>query len=215
MPKDYHNPAFEQTNDERRERLYEVATEAFATHGYQQSSVNAMAKAAGISIGALYKYFDSKEALFLSVVQRGLHLLQEILEQMEGLDLPFYERLEAQFRLTIDYAKRYPEMSRLYLAISTEELSVLSERLYEDLEISFKSYYLAILEKAEASGEIAKGQDLAALALQMDNLVVMLQFAYSVQYYRRRLLHYLELSEMDDDRVVEAMLHLIRKGTSR
>jgi AcrR family transcriptional regulator len=51
-----------------RGQLIEVATSLFADHGYEGTSIEAVLAAAGVSRGALYHHFASKEALFAAVV---------------------------------------------------------------------------------------------------------------------------------------------------
>jgi AcrR family transcriptional regulator len=51
-----------------RGQLIEVATSLFAEHGYEGTSIEAVLTAAGVSRGALYHHFASKEALFRAVV---------------------------------------------------------------------------------------------------------------------------------------------------
>jgi len=52
-----------------REQLIEVATRLFAEHGYEDTSIEAVLAAAGVSRGALYHHFAGKDALFEAVVQ--------------------------------------------------------------------------------------------------------------------------------------------------
>lgn len=52
----------------RRARVLEVATRLFAERGYEATSVNDVAAEAGVSIGALYKYFPDKPALLEGVL---------------------------------------------------------------------------------------------------------------------------------------------------
>ena len=52
-----------------RAALIEVATELFATNGYDGTAIPAVLDAAGVSRGALYHHFESKEALFDAVLQ--------------------------------------------------------------------------------------------------------------------------------------------------
>ncbi len=54
-----------------RERLLSAARHLFATRGYEGASVADIAKEAGVTKGALYANFDSKEDLFLEIM-RGL-----------------------------------------------------------------------------------------------------------------------------------------------
>lgn len=54
-----------------REKLLAAARRLFAARGYEGASVADIAKEAGVTKGALYANFDSKEDLFLEIV-RGL-----------------------------------------------------------------------------------------------------------------------------------------------
>ena len=52
-----------------RARLMAAATESFARMGIRRTTVEELARAAGISKGAFYNFFDSKESLFLALVE--------------------------------------------------------------------------------------------------------------------------------------------------
>jgi AcrR family transcriptional regulator len=51
-----------------RQRLVELATQLFASEGYEATSIEALLDAAGISRGALYHHFSTKEQLFEAVL---------------------------------------------------------------------------------------------------------------------------------------------------
>lgn len=52
-----------------REQLIEVATGLFAERGYEETSIEAVLAAAGVSRGALYHHFGGKDALFEAVLE--------------------------------------------------------------------------------------------------------------------------------------------------
>ncbi|MFY9667326.1 MAG: TetR/AcrR family transcriptional regulator, partial [Trebonia sp.] len=52
-----------------RDQLIEVATRLFAERGYEDTSIEAVLSAAGVSRGALYHHFAGKDALFEAVVE--------------------------------------------------------------------------------------------------------------------------------------------------
>ncbi|MEZ2332924.1 TetR/AcrR family transcriptional regulator [Mesorhizobium sp. RCC_202] len=54
----------------RREELLDHAQALFLTHGYDRASLNDVIAAAGISKGAFYHYFPSKEALLEALAER-------------------------------------------------------------------------------------------------------------------------------------------------
>ena len=50
------------------ERIHEVAREEFLQHGFIQASLRRIVRNAGVTTGALYGYYNSKEALFEALV---------------------------------------------------------------------------------------------------------------------------------------------------
>jgi len=53
-----------------RDRILAAAQNLFARHGFAGVSMPAIAKASGITAGAIYKHFESKDDLFFEVVSR-------------------------------------------------------------------------------------------------------------------------------------------------
>jgi AcrR family transcriptional regulator len=52
---------------ETKRRLYETATRLIAERGWQQTTLRDVAQAAGVSVGLLYRYFPSKQAVVLAL----------------------------------------------------------------------------------------------------------------------------------------------------
>lgn len=68
MPKA--EPAYTRLDvDERRAQLLELGTRLFTEHAYDELSMAAIARDAGISKALLYHYFPSKRDLFLATLQ--------------------------------------------------------------------------------------------------------------------------------------------------
>ncbi|MCX4777365.1 MULTISPECIES: TetR/AcrR family transcriptional regulator [unclassified Streptomyces] len=76
-------------------RLLAVATRLFAERGYDRTSVQEIVEAAGVTKGALYHYFGSKDDLLHEVYARMLRLQQQRLDAVAGSDAPVEERLRA------------------------------------------------------------------------------------------------------------------------
>ncbi|TDD79779.1 TetR/AcrR family transcriptional regulator [Actinomadura darangshiensis] len=57
------------TREETRERLLNAAADAFARHGYDGTRVADIARAAGVSNGALYAHFGSKAELLVAALR--------------------------------------------------------------------------------------------------------------------------------------------------
>lgn len=74
-------------------RLLATATRLFAEQGYDRTSVQEIVDAAGVTKGALYHYFGSKDDLLHEVYGRVLRLQQERLDHFAGADAPVEQRL--------------------------------------------------------------------------------------------------------------------------
>ncbi len=74
-------------------RLLATATRLFAEQGYDRTSVQEIVDAAGVTKGALYHYFGSKEDLLHEVYGRVLRLQQERLDHFADADAPVAQRL--------------------------------------------------------------------------------------------------------------------------
>ncbi|MEU3983920.1 TetR/AcrR family transcriptional regulator [Streptomyces sp. NPDC026672] len=113
----------------KRAAIVGAALTAFLDEGYGGSSVNRIAADAGVSITTLYRHFDSKDDLFVAVIQEacdtaggsadpawvGLPPLEGLTEAgRELLRHVLSERQLALFRVVARDAQRFPELGRRY-----------------------------------------------------------------------------------------------------
>lgn len=75
------------------QRLLAQATRLFAERGFDRTSVQEIVEAAGVTKGALYHYFGSKDDLLHEVYARVLRMQTERLEEIAARDEPVAERL--------------------------------------------------------------------------------------------------------------------------
>jgi AcrR family transcriptional regulator len=74
-------------------RLMAAATRLFADNGYDRTSVQEIVEAAGVTKGALYHYFGSKDDLLHEIYARLLRLQQERLDACADSREPVEQRL--------------------------------------------------------------------------------------------------------------------------
>jgi AcrR family transcriptional regulator len=84
-----------------RERILAGAKRAFLVSGFRGTSVPAIAAEAGVSVGQIYRYFPSKEEVFLSVCQGSTEAqMDELATALAQIDDP-RERLRAAVSLFV------------------------------------------------------------------------------------------------------------------
>ncbi len=81
------------------ERFIQAATRLFAEQDFPTTSVQEIVNAVGLTKGAFYHYFSSKDDLLHEIYARLLRLQQEHLDVIMGLELPPDERLR---RVAVD-----------------------------------------------------------------------------------------------------------------
>jgi AcrR family transcriptional regulator len=107
------------TGDESRQRILAAASDVFAEHGFEKTTIRAVAGRAGISIGGIYLYFHNKEELYTGLMRSQM---EEFLGRVERLRT--YTPLAA-LRKLID----------LYMEIAVTKTRMLSAGIKEyDLE---------------------------------------------------------------------------------
>ena len=73
---------------ETRTKLLDSAAQLFARGGYEGASVDLIAESAGYSKGAFYSNFESKEAIFLELLDAHKRREIDALAQLLALDVP-------------------------------------------------------------------------------------------------------------------------------
>jgi AcrR family transcriptional regulator len=116
--------------DQLREHILWVAKDVFVELGFERTSMDVLAGRAETSKRSLYAYFESKEKLFLAVIElvRGLFLLRlrmpgdysdkpaEALTLFCGryLEILLYEASIRMIRVSIAETERFPEQAAQY-----------------------------------------------------------------------------------------------------
>ena len=70
-------PADPTLADRRREEILDAAVKLFARHGFTETDTQILANKLQVGKGTLYRYFPSKEELFLAAVDRVMRQLQQ------------------------------------------------------------------------------------------------------------------------------------------
>jgi len=83
----------EATRDERRQHFVEAAWRCAARKGYRDTTVDDICAETGLSKGAFYGYFDSKQALLLALLEDDADAIDAVLDDSEAKEVGTAERL--------------------------------------------------------------------------------------------------------------------------
>lgn len=207
----YYTKTFENLSAEKKDRILKVITSEFANNGFEKTSVSQIAHKSGISVGSLYKYFDSKEDMFSFVVQEGLSELRTMLSELEKADEDIAVKAEIIIREIIKFSKKKPELIKLYCALTADGSSELLSGFAQKIEQISAQIYTNVIEKAQETGDVRKDANPEFFAFLLDSLFMMLQFSASCDYYKKRFAVYMnEPFENCEELIVKEMLSFLK-----
>ena len=209
----YYKEAFEKIPEEKRERILNAAASEFARLGFAAANINVIAKKAEISIGSMYNYFESKEALFLTVGEKGYQIIEEILSKINLEEGDIFDKFEKMFQAVQKYARKYMVHNQIYLDMTSEGISHLSTQLSGKMETIAAEYFKALLVEAMEEGVVDKNLDEHVTAFCIDNLIITLQYSYASSYFSERMKIFVgEDALEEDEKIIQGIMKFIRKA---
>jgi TetR/AcrR family transcriptional regulator len=204
----FHRNTFDRIALDKQRCVLDAAAQEFADRGFAAANINRIAEAAGISVGSLYKYFETKTHLYLEVVNRGLGLIEEALDPILASDDPLEKKIDAILDAIFSGARDYPVMNRLYCRFTAESDSDLSRRLAARLESITAEAYDNLLRQGQRDGVVTSEVDSRILSFCLDNIFLTLQFSLSGTYWKDRMEIYLGSYTAGDERTLKRHLSL-------
>src|SRR5262245_59418619 len=106
-----------QERQARRRRIQEAARTVFAERGYAGASIELIARAAQLSVGAIYLYFRSKEDLYTSLIEDTLTVFDvEMAQVREQAEVS--KRLRETWSILVRWAEKDVEGPRILRLLS-------------------------------------------------------------------------------------------------
>jgi AcrR family transcriptional regulator len=97
--------------------ILEATAHILIRDGYDRLTTNHVAREAGVSIGSIYQYFPSKDALVAALVDRQLDRMLSVIapEVAEAIDEPFDKAIDRLVRALMRAHEVEPELYRAVL----------------------------------------------------------------------------------------------------
>lgn len=145
----------QQRSEETRSRILEAAIKLFSNRGYNKASVDDICAEAGISKGAFYHHFESKQALFRALLNTWLQAIDNAIEASKDKTAPetFMQMTEAFPHVFEAAGDGLPMFLEFWLQASRDkkiwEASVAPYRRYH-------KYFTALIKKGQDEGSFVE-----------------------------------------------------------
>jgi len=152
----------------RKNQIILGAWECFARKGYYQTKMADIAKEAGISAGAIYRYFPSKEAVLKAISERSLERDLDLLERARASEDEPIAALELLSLAMRSFFREpgFETLARVQVELRPEFLrnEELKQSMRKNLRVMLAAASLLISE-AKRKGQIKPNVDPEALAM--------------------------------------------------
>ena len=150
--------------EEAKNRIREAATEMFLEEGYKNTKMTEIARKLGVSKGALYQYYNSKEALLLDVLNGDQFRRSSIFNDMTQKQLP-----------ELSSKKIFDKMIHSTTQIDKLGIEIASLALHNpDLMKGVRDFYLeevnivqGFFDQLKKEGVIKQGTDTRVIAVSI------------------------------------------------
>lgn len=115
--------------------ILQASTRILQQEGLDKLNTNHIAEVAGVSIGTLYQYFPSKDAILIELIRQKRENLRNALSEAaaQAMDLPMHDALDALLHVTIAHQMKWPMVGRTldyaesFLSLADESAAFKSE----------------------------------------------------------------------------------------
>lgn len=197
------------SNQNTKEKILVAARDIFAKKGFQGATIAEIAKKAGISEGAIYRHFNSKDELLMQCVQP---VLQSLLTKMET-EIPEVDSLHDLVKNNLELRLRLFKEHYSTFRILMNELSYSKEMmdLYMDFLSKQEQKISQLMNKVRYFDENVKTRNYLLFGLgQMMSLWLYINFKEWSEHGKIKVSE--ELIDIDDKNVITDLTDYIMYG---
>lgn len=112
----------EREREARRKSILDAAKSVFAERGFLNATMEEIAERCELAVGTLYRYFQSKEEIYVSLLFEAMEMFRVAIETAKNSGAPPPEQLRAVWRFFYDFYRDQPEYYRAFMFLHNEGL---------------------------------------------------------------------------------------------
>lgn len=192
-----------------RAAILGAALQLFGRQGYENTSIDQLAGAAGVGKGTIYSYFQSKSEIFLAFCEEQFSFVYQELTEKSAPDTPLVRRLLTLFMVEFRFISRNREFGRILMreTVFPKELTV--ERS-GGLDGKYIDIMVPMFQGAQKRGELRTDLELILVVGHFYALYIMTVAAW----YMGRLLTEEDVAMAMESLFQQAMQGLAPPGTN-
>ncbi len=160
-----------------KQAIVEAAISLFSAQGYENTSIEQIAKAAGVGKGTVYSYFQTKKDLIKGFCDYELEKIHLELVKRSNQDASILEQMLTIYMTEFHHVTQNREFGRLYMR---ESIFPKESDIQDNLETDDKYFQILfpILQRGQERGELRKDVELLYMTAHFYSLYIMIISAW-------------------------------------
>jgi len=138
--------------DERREEIIRVTLALAAKQGVDDVTTQDMAQAMGLTQGAVFRHFPSKDAIWLAVMQWVRDRLMDVLGRAAAQGRDPLDALQRMFFAHIEFIAGHPAIPRVLMSEHLHGRNTALRQLVTEIMLGYEAKIAGLLGDAQARG---------------------------------------------------------------
>lgn len=172
----------EEKKKRNKQAILEAAISLFSENGYENTSIEHIAKVAGVGKGTVYSYFQTKKDIIKGFCEYELEKIHQELVKCSNQEASILEQMLTIYMTEFHHVTQNREFGRIFMRESIFP-SDSNEQDDEEIENKYFQLLFPILAKGQERGELRKDIDLLYITAHFYSLYILVIHAW----YTKRL----------------------------
>lgn len=174
--------------EERQEEIIKVAVNLAAERGVDEVTTKDMADAMGLTQGAIFRHFATKDDIWFAVMQWIRARLMKVLGKAAESGTDPLDALERMFFAHIAFISKHPAIPRLLFSEHLHKKSVKLKQLIQEIISGYEGKIASLLAAGKEQGLVHSGLDESSAATLYIGMIQGLVIQSSIFHGKRTLM---------------------------
>lgn len=174
--------------EERQEEIVQVAIDLAAKNGVESVTTQDMADAVGLTQGAIFRHFPTKDDIWLAAINWVRRRLMSVVEAAAARSENPLEALEGIFLAHVSFVAKHPAIPRLVFSDYLQRRDSRLKQLIQEIITGYESRIAGLLGQAKAAGLARSDLDEGSAATLFIGMIQGLVLQSNIFAGRRSLL---------------------------
>lgn len=186
--------------EETVKKILQAAREVFAQKGYDGTTIDDIVKTINYTKGAFYCHFNSKEELFLELIDLRVEEHQKTFQELLNPKLPIEHNITNVFSYIVNITKQDKWVPLFFEFLCKANTNANIKKRMEKMYNNWIFFLSAVLQRLQDNGKISQGLDKEFTA----SLIIAIFDGFNVQAS-------LNSTRFDQQKIINLLVQMLKK----